>query len=86
MIHIPDIVKTTCRKCGANISPGYDFCLSCGTKFSEIPPNTADRDSWWGDMPPSKRNLYESIFAIFGIIIFVMILLIIYLPVFFTPR
>ena len=36
-------VKDKCGKCGAKISPGYDFCLSCGTKFSEIPPTTKKR-------------------------------------------
>ncbi len=36
-------VKDKCRKCGAKVSPGYDFCLSCGTKFSEIPPTTQKR-------------------------------------------
>jgi uncharacterized OB-fold protein len=30
--------KDKCGKCGAKISPGYDFCLSCGTKFSDVPP------------------------------------------------
>ena len=75
MIHIPDIVKTKCGKCGAIISPGYDFCLSCGTKFSEIPPKIEERDQW--------KFLYR-IFGIVGLIIFVMIVLIIYIPAFFT--
>ena len=38
-------VKDKCGKCGAKISPGYDFYLSCGTKFSEIPPSTKTRSS-----------------------------------------
>ncbi|MFW9948142.1 MAG: zinc-ribbon domain-containing protein, partial [Candidatus Odinarchaeota archaeon] len=36
-------MKYKCGKCGAKLSPGYDFCLSCGTKFSEIPPSTKTR-------------------------------------------
>ncbi|MFX0032591.1 MAG: zinc ribbon domain-containing protein [Promethearchaeota archaeon] len=36
-------IKYKCRKCGAKLSPGYDFCLSCGTKFSELPPITKKR-------------------------------------------
>ncbi|MEJ2294858.1 MAG: hypothetical protein P8Y23_08815 [Candidatus Lokiarchaeota archaeon] len=43
MINIPGIVKTKCGKYGAKLSPGYDFCLSCGTKFSEIPPKIKKR-------------------------------------------
>ncbi|MFX0180526.1 MAG: zinc-ribbon domain-containing protein, partial [Candidatus Hodarchaeota archaeon] len=38
-------IKYKCGKCGAKLSPGYDFCLSCGTKFSEIPPSTKTRSS-----------------------------------------
>ncbi len=38
-------VKDKCGKCGAKVTPGYDFCLSCGTKFSEIPPTTRVHDS-----------------------------------------
>jgi hypothetical protein len=43
VITIPGIVKTKCGKCGAKLSPGYNFCLSCGTKFSEIPPKIKKR-------------------------------------------
>ena len=45
MIIIPEKVSAKCRKCGAKVSPGYDFCLSCGTKFSELPPTTIKRES-----------------------------------------
>jgi hypothetical protein len=38
-------VKDKCGKCGAKVTPGYDFCLSCGTKHSEIPPTTKVHDS-----------------------------------------
>lgn len=38
-------VKDKCGKCGAQVTPGYDFCLSCGTKHSEIPPTTRVHDS-----------------------------------------
>lgn len=37
------LIKEKCRKCGAKLSPGYDFCLSCGTKFSEVAPKTKVR-------------------------------------------
>lgn len=45
MIIIPEKLSDKCRKCGAKVSPGYDFCLSCGTKFSELPPTTIVRES-----------------------------------------
>jgi DNA-directed RNA polymerase subunit RPC12/RpoP len=45
VIIIPEVIKYKCRKCGTKVSPGYDFCLSCGTKFSEIPPTTKVRES-----------------------------------------
>lgn len=43
-------IQDKCQKCGAKVNPGYDFCLSCGTKFSELPPikkiqGHRDRDS-----------------------------------------
>ncbi|MHA1373185.1 MAG: hypothetical protein ACTSR7_02700 [Promethearchaeota archaeon] len=38
-------VKDKCGKCGTKVSPGYDFCLSCGVKFSEIPPTYRVHDS-----------------------------------------
>ncbi|UCC18924.1 MAG: zinc ribbon domain-containing protein [Promethearchaeota archaeon] len=44
MINVSE-VKDKCGKCGAKVSPGYDFCLSCGTKFSEVPPITKVRDN-----------------------------------------
>lgn len=33
------------------MSPGYDFCLSCGTKFSEMPPKTKKRG-----VPPEEKE------------------------------
>lgn len=45
VIIMPEVVKDKCGKCGAKVSPGYDFCLSCGVKFSEIPPTTRVHDS-----------------------------------------
>jgi hypothetical protein len=39
------MVPDKCGKCGAKVSPGYDFCLTCGTKFSEIPPTYRVHDS-----------------------------------------
>ena len=38
-------VKDRCGKCGVKVSPGYDFCLSCGAKFSEVPPTTKTREN-----------------------------------------
>ncbi|NVM19896.1 MAG: zinc-ribbon domain-containing protein [Candidatus Lokiarchaeota archaeon] len=32
------VLKEKCQKCGAKLSPSYDFCLSCGTKFSDVAP------------------------------------------------
>jgi len=43
-------VKDKCGKCGAKISPDYDFCLSCGTKFSKIAATTRKREK--------KKSLY----------------------------
>jgi hypothetical protein len=36
-------IQDKCKKCRAKVTTGYDFCLSCGTKFSELPPVTKIR-------------------------------------------
>jgi len=44
-VNHPEVNEDKCGKCGAKVSPGYDFCLSCGTKFNEVPPTTKSRSS-----------------------------------------
>lgn len=52
-------LKDKCGKCGAKISPGYDFCLSCGTKFSDVVPTMIAR----GKIEESNRSGVASLAA-----------------------
>lgn len=79
MIIIPDILTTNCRKCGAKVSPGYDFCLSCGTNFSELAPRKAERDMYFGESTRS-RMLYGCIGSIIVAIIALLYIVLIYFP------
>ena len=79
MIIIPDKLATNCRKCGAKVSPGYDFCLSCGTKFSELAPRKAERDMFYGESTGS-RLLYGCIGSIIVGIITLLYIVFFYLP------
>lgn len=58
MIKISE-VKVKCGKCGAKVSPGYDFCLSCGTEFSEVTPSTKVRSSTIGKDDYIFRKKYK---------------------------
>ncbi|NVM19894.1 MAG: hypothetical protein HWN80_19495 [Candidatus Lokiarchaeota archaeon] len=79
LIIIPDILPDKCRKYGAKVSPGYDICLSCGTKFSELPPRKAARDMWYGESTRS-RFFYECIGIIIVFIITMLVLVFGMLP------
>ncbi len=50
-------IQDKCQRCGAKVSPGYDFCLSCGTKFSELPPITKTRGNKNGDPKSEAKKI-----------------------------
>ena len=72
MIIITDVLAEKCSKCGAKVSPGYDFCLTCGTKFSEHPPLT------YGESTRSRfldSCIVSIIVGIIAVLVFVFFIL-----------
>jgi len=67
-------IKDKCQRCGAKVSPGYDFCLSCGMKFTELPPITKIRGNISDSDPKSEakeivfHNLSRNQNSYYGII------------------
>ena len=58
------ILGDKCSKCGANVSPGYDFCLSCGTKFSDVAPTIKVRSEYTDNrIKPSINTKKTKIFC-----------------------
>jgi hypothetical protein len=52
------LLKDKCSKCGAKVSPGYDFCLSCGTKFSDVAPTMIVRNEFMDNrIEPSPEEV-----------------------------
>ena len=88
-------IRDICQRCGAKVSPGYDFCLSCGMKFSELPPITKTRGNKNRDPKPEAKkivfhnlsmsqNRYGIISLTIGLIgLLIVIPLLIYLFIFY---